>query len=97
MSWVGSESAREKTSSTEWTEVVPGVLQSPGWPRGYALVAGDRALLIDAPCGADGLKARGIKTIDAVLLTHHHRDTAASNDDTAGSSCEFSSFPACSS
>ena len=26
---------------------------------------------------ADALKAHGIKKIDAVLLTHHHRDTCA--------------------
>jgi glyoxylase-like metal-dependent hydrolase (beta-lactamase superfamily II) len=57
-----------------WTEVAPGVLRSPGPPFGYALVADDHALLIDAPCGPEGL---GGKTIDAVLLTHHHRDTAA--------------------
>jgi glyoxylase-like metal-dependent hydrolase (beta-lactamase superfamily II) len=60
-----------------WKEVAPGVLRSPGPPFGYALVDGDAALLIDAPCGPDGLTARGVKTIDAVLLTHHHRDTAA--------------------
>jgi glyoxylase-like metal-dependent hydrolase (beta-lactamase superfamily II) len=46
-------------------------------PAGYALVAGERALLIDAPINADGLKKHGVRTIDAVLLTHHHRDTAA--------------------
>jgi glyoxylase-like metal-dependent hydrolase (beta-lactamase superfamily II) len=60
-----------------WTEVAPGVLRSPGLPAGYALVSGERALLIDAPHGPDGLAAHGVKTIDAVLLTHHHRDTAA--------------------
>ena len=42
-----------------------------------ALVAGEDALLIDAPASADGLKKHGVRTIDAVLLTHHHRDTAA--------------------
>jgi glyoxylase-like metal-dependent hydrolase (beta-lactamase superfamily II) len=57
-----------------WKEVAPGVFRSPGSTSGYALVDGDRALLIDAPEAADGL---GGKTVDAVLLTHHHRDSAA--------------------
>jgi glyoxylase-like metal-dependent hydrolase (beta-lactamase superfamily II) len=60
-----------------WTEVAPGVLRSPGLPAGYALLAGDRALLIDAPCPPDGLKPHGVTKVEAVLLTHHHRDSAA--------------------
>jgi glyoxylase-like metal-dependent hydrolase (beta-lactamase superfamily II) len=60
-----------------WAEVAPGVLRSPGLPAGYALVSGEKALLIDAPCPPDGLKAHGVKKVDAVLLTHHHRDTAS--------------------
>ncbi len=67
----------ETKSADAWKEVAPGVFRSPGPPFGYALCDGDAALLIDAPCGPDGLKAQGTKTIDAVLLTHHHRDTAA--------------------
>jgi glyoxylase-like metal-dependent hydrolase (beta-lactamase superfamily II) len=57
--------------------VLPGVYRSPGSPAGYALISGDKALLIDAPSAADGLKARGVKKIDVVLLTHHHRDGLA--------------------
>jgi glyoxylase-like metal-dependent hydrolase (beta-lactamase superfamily II) len=53
------------------------VLRSPGLPAGYALVRGDRALLVDAPHGPEGLATRGVKHVDGVLLTHHHRDTAA--------------------
>ncbi len=74
--WLGAPSARERTTAG-WQEVVPGVLRSPGWPAGYALVAGDRALVVNAPTGPEGLKARGVARIDAVLLTHHHRDTAS--------------------
>jgi glyoxylase-like metal-dependent hydrolase (beta-lactamase superfamily II) len=74
--WVAGREAGERAPGG-WAEVAPGVLRSPGWPAGYALVAGDRALLIDAPCAPDGLAARGIRTIDGVLLTHSHRDTAA--------------------
>ncbi len=44
---------------------------------GYALVSGGRALLIDAAALPDGLKGHGVKTVDAVWLTHHHRDSAA--------------------
>jgi glyoxylase-like metal-dependent hydrolase (beta-lactamase superfamily II) len=53
------------------------VLRSPGLPAGYALVQGDRALLIDAPCPPEGLRARGVKKVEVVLLTHHHRDGLA--------------------
>ncbi|HEX5273063.1 MAG TPA: MBL fold metallo-hydrolase [Gemmataceae bacterium] len=60
-----------------WEEVLPGVYRSPGRPAGYALVAGDAALLIDAPRDRSGLRPRGVKTVDAVLLTHHHRDACA--------------------
>ena len=31
-----------------WAEVAPGVLRSPGLPAGYALVSGEKALLIDS-------------------------------------------------
>src|SRR5262249_8766268 len=71
VAWVAG---RDTKPTRGWIEVAPGVLRSPGSPFGYALVADDHALLIDAPCGPEGL---GGKTIDAVLLTHHHRDTAA--------------------
>lgn len=75
--WVSRKTASERTEPMGWTEVAPGVLRSPGWPAGYALVAGDRAILIDAPCSADGLKARGVTSVESVLLTHHHRDSVA--------------------
>ncbi len=67
----------EDKQSGGWTEVAPGILRSPGLPAGYALIDGDTALLIDAPLPADGLKKHGIQKIDAVLLTHHHRDVCA--------------------
>jgi glyoxylase-like metal-dependent hydrolase (beta-lactamase superfamily II) len=74
--WMGSRPTPAKEGQS-WREVAPGVLRSPGPVAGYALVAGDHALLIDAPVTAEGLKAHGVKKIEAVLLTHHHRDTAA--------------------
>jgi glyoxylase-like metal-dependent hydrolase (beta-lactamase superfamily II) len=60
-----------------WTEVAPGVWRSPGGIAGYALVDGDRALLIDAPVAPDGLAAHGVRKTDGVLLTHYHRDLCA--------------------
>ena len=75
--WLARRGDAEARTSTAWTEVMPGVYRSPGLPAGYALVSGDRALLIDAPCPPAGLKARGVKHIRAVLLTHHHRDGLA--------------------
>src|SRR5205807_3358276 len=73
--WMGGSD--DGCSPSNWTEVAPGILRSPGLPAGYALTDGETALLIDAPSPADGLTAHGIKKIDTVLLTHHHRDTCA--------------------
>src|SRR5262245_46048294 len=70
--WLAGRGQEAKPAA--WTEVLPGVYRSPGSPVGYALVSGDKALLIDAPAPPDGLKARGVKTVETVLLTHHHRD-----------------------
>jgi glyoxylase-like metal-dependent hydrolase (beta-lactamase superfamily II) len=75
--WVGVPKADDRKAADGWTRVAGGVYRSPGPTAGYALVAGEHALFIDAPTGAEGLKAHGVRTIDAVLLTHHHRDTAA--------------------
>jgi glyoxylase-like metal-dependent hydrolase (beta-lactamase superfamily II) len=75
--WVGTRGAADRARAAGWTEVTPGVFRSPGSPAGYALVAGERALLIDAPVEAHEAKPPGVKRVDAVLLTHHHRDTAA--------------------
>jgi glyoxylase-like metal-dependent hydrolase (beta-lactamase superfamily II) len=74
--WVAGRGGDERRPGG-WTEVAPGVLRSPGLPAGYALLSGEHALLIDAPHGPDGLAEHGVKAVDAVLLTHHHRDTAA--------------------
>jgi glyoxylase-like metal-dependent hydrolase (beta-lactamase superfamily II) len=74
--WLSGAGFREPAAGA-WKEVAPGVLRSPGLPAGYALLDGENALLIDAPCGPDDLRGQGVKKIDAVLLTHHHRDTTA--------------------
>jgi glyoxylase-like metal-dependent hydrolase (beta-lactamase superfamily II) len=74
---VGRGEAGREREPGGWVEVAPGVLRSPGLPAGYALVDGEHALLIDAPGSSEALGKTRIKTIDVVLLTHHHRDTAA--------------------
>jgi glyoxylase-like metal-dependent hydrolase (beta-lactamase superfamily II) len=76
VAWVAGRGGADSKPG-KWVEVAPGVLRSPGLPAGYALVADGRALLIDAPSPTDELKSQGIKKIDAVWLTHHHRDTVA--------------------
>jgi glyoxylase-like metal-dependent hydrolase (beta-lactamase superfamily II) len=75
--WVGNNKEPDRESAAGWHRVADGVYRSPGPTSGYALVAGEHALLIDAPDDAEALKAHGVRTIDVVLLTHHHRDSAA--------------------
>jgi glyoxylase-like metal-dependent hydrolase (beta-lactamase superfamily II) len=76
VAWLSGRDAGRKPAA-RWTKVAPGVFRSSGSPAGYALVAGERAFLLDAPTSADGLKAHGVKKVDAVWLTHHHRDSVA--------------------
>jgi glyoxylase-like metal-dependent hydrolase (beta-lactamase superfamily II) len=75
--WVSGQKAEDRKAEGGWAEVSAGVWRSLGRPAGYALVSGERALLIDAPSGAEGLGAHGVRRIDGVLLTHHHRDSSA--------------------
>jgi glyoxylase-like metal-dependent hydrolase (beta-lactamase superfamily II) len=75
--WLGRAQPESKPNGAGWTEVAPGVLRSPGPVAGYALVAGGRALLIDAPTNADGLG----RHVEGVLLTHYHRDVCAALGD----------------
>src|SRR5260221_6341879 len=75
--WVGGGLRGEKPA-TGWTEVAPGIWRTAAMPHGHALVADGHALLIDCPQDPAGLlKDAKVKQIDAVLLTHHHRDTCA--------------------
>ncbi len=70
---------KQPAPSGDWAEVQPGVWRSSGMPASYALVDKEAAVLIDAPAGADWtrLKAHGVKRVELVLFTHHHRDTCA--------------------
>ena len=72
--------AADKSQVPEsWTRVAAGVYQSPGSPHAYALVDGASALVIGAARQANlaGLRPHGVKSVESVLVTHHHRDTAA--------------------
>ena len=75
--WIGKQNAEDRKPEGAWTLVASGVYRAPGATAGYALVAGENALLIDAPTDAEGLKTHGVHKIEGILLTHHHRDTAA--------------------
>jgi glyoxylase-like metal-dependent hydrolase (beta-lactamase superfamily II) len=70
--------AGQVEDSPAWTRVLPGVWRSAGLPCAYALVEGDRAIIIGAGRGADleMLRQQGASAIDFALLTHAHRDTA---------------------
>jgi glyoxylase-like metal-dependent hydrolase (beta-lactamase superfamily II) len=69
--WLGG---RDTGKPTPWKQVAPGVWRSAGEPSAYALTDGDAALLIDAPPGVKA-DVPGVKKVERVLLTHHHRDS----------------------
>lgn len=75
VAWLGR--AGQEKPKAGWTEVSPGVLRSPGPVAGYALVSGEKALLIDVPTDAADLAKHGVRKIDRVLLTHYHRPLLA--------------------
>src|ERR1043165_8586589 len=77
--WLG-RAGQDRPQST-WTEIAPGVLRSSGPVAGYALISGDKALLIDAPAGRGDLTKHGVRRIDGVLLTHYHRGVCAGFSD----------------
>ena len=75
--WFAAQGDTNPKSDGVWEEIAPGILRTKELPYGYALVDDGHAMLIDAPVSAESLKPHGIKTIDGVLLTHHHRDAVA--------------------
>lgn len=79
--WIGGGMRAEPEKETPPKEVAPGVHRLPGQPAGYVLTSGEHALLIDAPNPAAVVQKLGIKKIEAVLLTHHHRDSCAAAAD----------------
>src|SRR5205823_2162071 len=62
---------------TRWEEVGGGVYRTKTAPHGYAIVSAKRAVLIDATVPPDAVRELGVETVEAVVLTHHHRDAAA--------------------
>src|SRR5205823_13032151 len=68
--------AQPKADLKRWEKVGDGVYRSKDGPYSYALLNGDAALLIDATVPPDAVAELGAKSVEAVLLTHHHRDTA---------------------
>ncbi len=73
--------AADATSAlvARWVEVVPGVLRLTARPTAYAIVDGDRCLLMGVPQGASPQTLpQGATQCELLLLTHHHRDTSSS-------------------
>jgi glyoxylase-like metal-dependent hydrolase (beta-lactamase superfamily II) len=68
--------AEPRAELKHWTRLAEGVFRTKDGPYGYALLSGDRVLLIDATVPPEAVDELGATTTDAVLLTHHHRDTA---------------------
>ncbi|HZZ81130.1 MAG TPA: MBL fold metallo-hydrolase [Gemmataceae bacterium] len=72
--WLGRAGQDKKS---DWIEVAPGVLRSPGLVAGYALIAGDKALLIDVPSHWGDLAGHGVRRVEGALLTHYHRSVSS--------------------
>jgi glyoxylase-like metal-dependent hydrolase (beta-lactamase superfamily II) len=70
-------SARPNAEPKSWDKLDEGIYRTKTAPHSYALVSGDKAILIDATAPPDTLAELGVKEVHAVYLTHHHRDTAA--------------------
>ncbi len=68
--------AQPKGELKHWDKLGDDVYRSKEGPYSYALLSGDRVLLIDASVPPEAVKELGTKSVEAVLLTHHHRDTA---------------------
>ena len=75
LSQAGSQT--NDTALKSWEPVAAGVFGSREGPASYAIVSGKKAILIDATVPPEAVKELGVDSIAAVLLTHHHRDTAA--------------------
>ena len=80
VAWVGESNLRGDRPRPPWDEILPGVFRSQTSPASYVFVRDGKALVIDAVLPPSALDEMGIKQIDMVLLTHHHRDTIANVD-----------------
>ena len=81
--WLGMEAgpavAQTSLPLRLWVEVVPGVLRFTERPTAYAIVEGDRCLLIGAPrFVSPQTMPKGTSQCELLLLTHHHRDASSS-------------------
>ena len=59
--WIGKPNAEARKGEDSWIPLASAVYRSPGAPAGYAVVVGEHALRIDAPCGVEGLKSHGVR------------------------------------
>ena len=77
--WAGRSDSWERISDSVWA--------SMGDCRAYAVVRGDRALLIDTCLDLDlqTLSKIGVAKVDAILHTDYHRDLCASDSKVASS------------
>jgi glyoxylase-like metal-dependent hydrolase (beta-lactamase superfamily II) len=69
-------SADPASELTHWVKIADGVYRTKDGPFSYALLSGDRAVVIDATVPPAAVNELGVRAVEAVLLTHHHRDTA---------------------
>jgi glyoxylase-like metal-dependent hydrolase (beta-lactamase superfamily II) len=79
--WLGPAGPPDATPKAVWqrvhTDGALTVFRNDTAHAAYLLAVGEKALLIDAPGDPDRLKPPPGVAVEAVLLTHHHRDTVA--------------------
>lgn len=74
IAWL-SQADAQPAKLKSWERIAENAYRTRESPYGYALVFEKRVLLIDATVPPDS--ARELGNVEMVLLTHHHRDTAA--------------------
>jgi glyoxylase-like metal-dependent hydrolase (beta-lactamase superfamily II) len=74
VAWFSAADPKEAAPKS-WEQIEKGIYRTKAAPHSFALVAGEKALLIDATAPPEVVAELGVKDVE-VVLTHHHRDTA---------------------
>ena len=76
LAWVTSDDSKTN-SFKNWEKVTEGIYRTKKSPHSYAVIDREKALLIDATADWSLVEELGVRSVESVLLTHHHRDAVA--------------------